>query len=655
MLFSPLPLSFVLLLLLSELAATTPMLARRYGCCAAARVGGAAFLTAGAAARSKNNSILRPPPSTTTRLLYAWRQQQPHRRRRNGRLRQDDDNNRDTNKAFSSSSQPSSTTSLTDKMDDLLENVLSSSQRRRPRAESSSPSSARASSDEKKENDDDDDDCSSDRLTGRQRSDGGDGNAAASSSSSSDNCGPGRGWKIVDWESVLQADDEASYCDRRSSTEFTAATATTEGTATTATATVVPPPVVDVVLVRNRVVHVKRDDQLRLPGSYVSGNKARKMYALNSWCMQQQQQQREMEEDGDSSTTSESDDGERAFPRCLVSYGGPQSNAMVALAAIARFRNGSVGDGAVVVGGRDDGNSDESSSTKCRFVYYTKTLPRFLRSQPSGNLFRAMALGMELIEVPPTEYSRMFGGDRGGSVDPPPFVDPPIPYESVWIPQGGACGMAYPGTRRLAREIIDYWMENGNGKPLSVCVPGGTCSTAALLHRGIRDVLCNISGSEDGAAKLDIEVVVIPCVGDEGYARRQMMSLNSQSGYPANDIPKILPPSPTSGKKTYFGQRGNADQREYYNFGEPHQDILATFQEMKEEHNIVLDLLYGSPAWTIMLRHWNEDSDAFSDREIMYVHSGGLEGISSQMLRYKYKNLVDLQAVQLPGRSKEKA
>ena len=89
---------------------------------------------------------------------------------------------------------------------------------------------------------------------------------------------------------------------------------------------------------------------------------------------------------------------------------------------------------------------------------------------------------------------------------------------------------------------------------------------------------------------------------------------------------------------------------------------------MKDDHQVVLDLLYGAPSWTIMLRHWragttmrsrveNEDSTfdplaPLGEREIMYIHTGGLEGINSQLLRYKYKGLIETEDVQLPGRKR---
>jgi hypothetical protein len=38
----------------------------------------------------------------------------------------------------------------------------------------------------------------------------------------------------------------------------------------------------------------------------------------------------------------------------------------------------------------------------------------------------------------------------------------------------------------------------------------------------------------------------------------------------------------------------------------------------------------------------------------MYVHSGGLEGINSQLLRYKYEGMVEIEDVQLPGKASKK-
>ena len=80
------------------------------------------------------------------------------------------------------------------------------------------------------------------------------------------------------------------------------------------------------------------------------------------------------------------------FPACVVSHGGPQSNAMVAIAAVVRYQNERLG------------LSQENPQRK-QFVYYTKKLPRFLRKTPSGNLFRATSLGTQILELSHAEYN----------------------------------------------------------------------------------------------------------------------------------------------------------------------------------------------------------------------------------------------------------
>lgn len=174
-------------------------------------------------------------------------------------------------------------------------------------------------------------------------------------------------------------------------------------------------------------------------------------------------------------------------------------------------------------------------------------------------------------------------------------------------------------------------------------VPGGTCSTAVMLHREIRRMTA--ASSEELA--MDIQVVVIPCVGDDGYAERQMMSLNMDTGGSGDkdEIPKVLKPAPDA--SFYLEEE---DEQRYFRFGEPNAEILATFREM-EDYGVATDLLYGAPSWNILLRHW-EALLADSTRAIMYVHSGGLEGVNSQMMRYRHKGLVDGKDVQHPERQR---
>lgn len=205
----------------------------------------------------------------------------------------------------------------------------------------------------------------------------------------------------------------------------------------------------------------------------------------------------------------------------------------------------------------------------------------------------------------------------------------------------------------LAQEIVSFWVEEGTDRPLTVCLPGGTCTTALILHREIQRL------KSQTESDLDICVLVVPCVGDDAYARRQMMALSLETGGTGHEseIPTVLQPSP---KSAYFRQSRTDG---YFTFGEPDASILQTFRMMENECNVYLDLLYGAPTWTIMLRHWRtalsphsvsrfDEQNPFTGREVMYVHCGGLEGVTSQVTRYRYKGLVELKDTQYPFKGK---
>ena len=134
---------------------------------------------------------------------------------------------------------------------------------------------------------------------------------------------------------------------------------------------------VDAFTVRGHKIFVKRDDQLRLPGTNLSGNKARKMYALHRW-------------------------GPGQVPRMLVSYGGAQSNAMLALALVAKAKG-------------------------VPLTYFTKPIPRWLRETPSGNYAEALALGANITAVSSELYK---------SFEQTGCPTQLVPEGSLWIPQG---------------------------------------------------------------------------------------------------------------------------------------------------------------------------------------------------------------------------
>lgn len=235
---------------------------------------------------------------------------------------------------------------------------------------------------------------------------------------SADSRGDFRVWRKIDWISLaekyeVQREKSTSVIDKE---VWRKACTTLSKDYLQSVLSPFPSPIEAILLDQKRIL-IKRDDLLRLKRSNASGNKARKMLVLS-----------EMIKDED-------------FPEALVSYGGPQSNAMLALAAIVASKN----------------ESTKHNSKKKRFIYYTKKLPRYLRKQPNGNLLRAQSLGMEIIELPNNQYQQLFGGPNGGSIMPPAELEPPS-TDSIWIPQGGAFQAAAPGTKRLAKEISLFWV-----------------------------------------------------------------------------------------------------------------------------------------------------------------------------------------------------
>ena len=110
-----------------------------------------------------------------------------------------------------------------------------------------------------------------------------------------------------------------------------------------------------------RKIFLKRDDLLRvavanevISPSCLSGNKARKLKFL--W------NKHHLEEG--SSTKGE------AFPKYIVSFGGVQSNSMVAIAKCCHKR--------------------------AKFYYFVKRIPPFLMKNPIGNFDVALDLGVNV-------------------------------------------------------------------------------------------------------------------------------------------------------------------------------------------------------------------------------------------------------------------
>ena len=152
----------------------------------------------------------------------------------------------------------------------------------------------------------------------------------------------------------------------------------------------------------------------------------------------------------------------------IISYGGTQSNAMLAIAAMCK-QKGWV------------------------FEYYTKPVSSVQKEQKFGNFYQALGLGMEHIELDASLYKEYIA-----SLALLKDIDTYI------IDQGGADASAREGLQVLAQEIVSQ-----NCGTKSLATPSGTGTTALFL----------------ALALPDYRVYTTPCVGDVAYLKEQMSAL----------------------------------------------------------------------------------------------------------------------------------
>jgi len=206
------------------------------------------------------------------------------------------------------------------------------------------------------------------------------------------------------------------------------------------------------IVLDEREFYVKRDD---LIDPFLAGNKYRKLYTLLNT---------------PSNTYTK-----------IISYGGTQSNAMLAISAMCKTKG-------------------------WEFIYYTKPLSEFQKSAKEGNYFHSLELGMKHIEIE-NELYRDFIASLSITIDNKTFI----------IDQGGAVSEAKEGLEVLANEIRE-----ANLPIKSLATPSGTGTTALFL----------------ALALPEYKVYTVPCIGDVEYLKEQMQAL-----YPLPKNLIILQPS----------------------------------------------------------------------------------------------------------------
>ena len=177
-----------------------------------------------------------------------------------------------------------------------------------------------------------------------------------------------------------------------------------------------------------RILYIKRDDQHTIKDTAVTGNKSRKLYQLSQT---------------------------QPFPNIIASYGGAQSNSMLALAQLIR-----------------------SVSPSSQFYYFTKTLPKFLRDRPNGNLAVALQQGMILVEIDNKTYDE-FTHFPKVSTPFPSLVKELLPHQPH---QSFLTASVAAKSHQDQSTVSYYWVPQGTQHTHS-CSYSNTCShTATRLN-----------------------------------------------------------------------------------------------------------------------------------------------------------------------------
>ncbi|MDF1876503.1 1-aminocyclopropane-1-carboxylate deaminase [Sulfurimonas sp. SAG-AH-194-L11] len=213
-----------------------------------------------------------------------------------------------------------------------------------------------------------------------------------------------------------------------------------------------------------REFFIKRDEMI---DPYLSGNKYRKLYTLLQT-------------------------PKTKFTK-VISYGGTQSNAMLALAAICKKKG-------------------------WEFIYYTKTISAIIKDQKFGNYYEACSFGMQSIELEYDLYKEYISALRLG-----------LDEKTLLIDQGGADVSAKEGLEVLADELREQLQEEPYSGIKALATPSGTGTTALYLALSLPEYT----------------VYTTPCIGSVAYLKEQMHSLHT---IPKNLI--ILEPK----KKYHFAK-----------------------------------------------------------------------------------------------------
>lgn len=309
---------------------------------------------------------------------------------------------------------------------------------------------------------------------------------------------------------------------------------------------------------------LKRDDV----GAVPAGNKRRKLHHWLSWPPAQ-----------------------LAARSRIVSIGGNQSNAMLAIAQLA-------------------------ARTGTRFDYVTRTLPRALRARPAGNIAAAIALGMRLHEFDAPSYSRAHASIAR-------HASSPGKRGPLFIAQGAMQREAADGFNALAVELRDDAASLGvPTRKLIALVPCGTGASALFL-------------SQSG-----VRVLAVPCVGGVDYLAEQM---RAQLGGARNGATASLPPMLDDGGAIQFAKPRAEMLRVWREWtaatGGVAFDLIYAPRAFLALEGARRRIALGGA------REGNAADDAVVELErgearLLFVHNGGTAGNTTMLERYDAAGLL---------------
>lgn len=219
---------------------------------------------------------------------------------------------------------------------------------------------------------------------------------------------------------------------------------------------------------------------------------------------------------------------------------------------------------------------------KWTFTYYTRQITPFVKKNPVGNLKHALENGMILYEVKSRDFSETIRSLPGKYTD----------VKKHLVPMGGQSELAEKGVERLASELyVQIAQFELNISDTVIFLSSGTGTTAAYLSKHMPD----------------FQVFTVACVAGGEYLEKQISQICSM---PQNLI--VL----ESSLKIPFAR--------------PHIELIQTYRELLNA-GIEFDLIYDTLAWFWIKKNF----DRLKNKNIVFIHSGGVHGNESQLERYR--------------------